>query len=173
MAWPVVVTIFMQFFLTELNLLFCGHIGKLELDAAGIAISFTNVTGLSVGVGLTTACDTIISQACGGGNHYKVGVTIQRGILILALVMLPIWCIWLNAETVLLLLQQDRDVAKMAGTICKILIIGLPGNFLYTLLRKYLQSQKIVKPLVVVGLIVVASSTLAHYIAIFVLDSGV
>ena len=72
----------MQFFLTELNLLFCGHIGKVELDAAGLAISvmmprvicilpfvtlchcfqFTNVTGVSVGIGLTTACDTLISQ---------------------------------------------------------------------------------------------------------------
>jgi MATE family multidrug resistance protein len=154
-------------------LLFCGHIGKLELDAAGIAISFTNVTGLSVGVGLTTACDTIISQACGGGNHYKVGVTIQRGILILALVMLPIWCIWLNAETILLLLQQNQAVAKMAGSICKILIIGLPGNFLYTILRKYLQCQKIVKPFVIVGLIVIACSALAHYITVFVLNLGI
>ena len=33
------VTVFLQFFLPEMNLLFCGHIGKLELDAAGLALS--------------------------------------------------------------------------------------------------------------------------------------
>ncbi|XP_062501920.1 multidrug and toxin extrusion protein 2-like isoform X1 [Corticium candelabrum] len=172
LAWPVTLTVFLQFFLSEMNLLFCGHIGKLELDAAGLALSFTNVTGLSVGMGMSAACDTLISQAFGAKKFYKIGIIIQKGILILSLVMLPIWAVWLNAGSLLQVLNQDPEVVKQAAVVCKILIIGLPGNFLYTLLRKYLQNQGIVKPVAVIGFIIILISALTHFITVILLDLG-
>ena len=36
----------------------------------------------------------------------------QRGILILGLAMFPIWALWLNAESILLLVQQVPCVAR-------------------------------------------------------------
>ena len=44
-----------------------GHVGdgEEELAAAALAITFTNVTGLSVGIGLLCAIDTLCSQAYG------------------------------------------------------------------------------------------------------------
>ena len=74
--------------------------------------------GVSVGVGIASAADTLGSQAFGGRNKKLVGLTLQRGvfclavciamiadmcgwmgsgILILGLVMFPCAGLWLNA----------------------------------------------------------------------------
>jgi MATE family multidrug resistance protein len=108
------------------NVLFCGRLGKAELDASGLAISFTNVTGLSVGMGFATACDTLFSQAYGGKNLVRVGITLQKAIFLLGLLLLPIYGIWLNAESIMLLLQQDPEVARLSGQFVKVLMAGLP-----------------------------------------------
>jgi MATE family multidrug resistance protein len=172
LSWPIILTVFLQLSLTVVNVLFCGRLGKAELDASGLAISFTNVTGLSVGMGFATACDTLFSQAYGGKNLVRVGITLQKAIFILGLLLLPIYGIWLNTESIMLLLQQDPEVARLSGQFVKVLMAGLPGNFFYTLLAKYLQNQGIVRPLIFVGSITLLCSVLAHYLVIFVFHFG-
>lgn len=40
----------------------------------------------------------------------------------------PIFCIWFNGESILLLLRQDPEVARLAGSYLKWVSIGLPGT---------------------------------------------
>ena len=54
----------------------------------------------------------LLQQAYGYKNYKRVGVVFQRGILILGLAMFPIWALWLNAESILLLVQQVPCVAR-------------------------------------------------------------
>jgi MATE family multidrug resistance protein len=72
------------------------------MAAAGLAISFTNVFGVSIGYGLATAYDTLGAQANGSGDYSLVGVLAQRTACILALLLLPVWAMWINAEGILL-----------------------------------------------------------------------
>lgn len=48
----------------------------------------------------------------GGKNLLRVGVILQRGIIILLLFCLPCWGLLINAEAILLCLGQDREVAR-------------------------------------------------------------
>lgn len=52
---------------------------------------------------------------------------------------LPILQIWLNAESLLLFLKQDAEVAHMAAIYLRSLSIGIPGYALNCILKKYFQ----------------------------------
>ncbi len=45
-----------------ISMMFCGHLGPLELAVAGLANSVFNVAGLAIMYGLLTACDTLFAQ---------------------------------------------------------------------------------------------------------------
>uniref|UniRef100_G1T282 Multidrug and toxin extrusion protein n=1 Tax=Oryctolagus cuniculus TaxID=9986 RepID=G1T282_RABIT len=120
---------------------FCGHLGKVELASVTLGVAFVNVCGVSVGAGLSSACDTLMSQSFGSPNKKHVGVILQRGSLILLLCCLPCWALFLNTQHILLLFRQDPAVSRLTQDYAMIFIPGLPAIFLYSLLAKYLQNQ--------------------------------
>ncbi|XP_038615506.1 multidrug and toxin extrusion protein 1 isoform X1 [Tachyglossus aculeatus] len=163
----------MIFLISFISSVFCGHLGKLELDAVSLAIAVINVIGISVGFGLSTGCDTLLSQAFGSRNLKLVGVVLQRGILILLLCCFPCWALLINTESILLLLQQDPELARLTQIYVMTFIPALPATFLYVLQVKYLQNQRIVLPQIVIGIIANILNALINYIFLYQLKLGV
>ncbi|XP_069471280.1 multidrug and toxin extrusion protein 1-like [Ambystoma mexicanum] len=173
LAGPLILSQLLMFMIYIVSSIFCGHIGKLELDAVTLANAVVAVTGTSVGAGFSAACDTLISQTYGSNNLKQIGVILQRGILLLLLLCFPCWALFINTENILLLVRQDPDVARLAQTYAIIIIPGLPATFLYQLEMRYLQNQGIILPQIITGIVANIINVLMNYTFLFVLHLGV
>lgn len=143
---PLLLSRILNFLLPFVITIFCGHIGKAELAGYALASAIINVTTTSTGYGLAVACDTLISQTYGSKNMKRVGVILQRSSLILLLFCLPCWGLLLNAQNLLLLLQQEEKVARIAQIYVMAFLPAIPAMFLHQLQVSYLQNQGIILP---------------------------
>ncbi|XP_061575596.1 multidrug and toxin extrusion protein 1-like isoform X1 [Cololabis saira] len=173
LSFPVVIAQLMIFAVSFVSTVFCGHLGRTELAGVSLAIAVINVTGISIGTGLASACDTLISQTYGGGNLLRVGVILQRAILILLLACFPCWAILINTEPILLAVRQEPEVARLSQTYVKIFMPALPAAVMFSLESRYLQNQGIIWPEVITGVVVNLLNALVNYIVLFPLKMGV
>ncbi|CAK4109911.1 unnamed protein product [Aphanomyces euteiches] len=137
LALPIIATLILEFLPGAFAVAVVGHIDsplkKEYVDAATLSVMFLNITGLSIGFGLSTAMDTLCSQTVGAGKLYNLGMSM----------FIPAWIVNYNTEFFLLALGQDPTVAALAGSFSKISVFAMPGVFLYELIKKVLQAQKI------------------------------
>uniref|UniRef100_A0A4W5MEE6 Multidrug and toxin extrusion protein n=1 Tax=Hucho hucho TaxID=62062 RepID=A0A4W5MEE6_9TELE len=173
MAGPVIMAQLMVFLVSFVSTVFCGHLGKTELAGVALAIAVINVTGVSIGYGLSSACDTLISQTFGSRNLLQVGVIVQRAILIQLLACFPCWAVLINTEPILLAVKQSPEVARLSQVYVKIFMPALPATFIYQLEARYLQNQGITWPQVITGVMANVLNALINYIFLYVLDLGV
>ncbi|KAM4583743.1 multidrug and toxin extrusion protein 1-like [Odontesthes bonariensis] len=173
LAGPVVISQLMTLMISFISMVFCGHLGKTELAGVSLSIAVVNVTGISIGTGLSLTCDTLISQTYGSGNLKRVGVILQRGILILLLACFPCWAVLINTEPLLLAVRQSPEIARLSQMYVNIFMPALPASFMYQLQGRYLQNQGIIWPQVITGAIGNILNTIINYVFLFRLNLGV
>ena len=174
LALPCAITSFGSQMLPIMSLFFTGHIGNgLYLDGAALALSFSNITCKSVAVGFSSGMDTLCSQAYGAKKYRLMGVYFQRAVIISLVSCLPILALSLNAESILIMIHQDPDVAAVAGKYLRILAIANPGIIIYFLSRKFMQAQRVVYPCIVLNVLGNAVNISCHYLLIIRLKLGV
>ncbi|KAM6465049.1 multidrug and toxin extrusion protein 1-like [Liasis olivaceus] len=173
LSGPLTVIQLLVFMIHVVSTIFCGHLGKVELASVTLAIAVINVTGLSIGFGLSAACDTLISQTYGGKNMKRVGTILQQGVLILLLCCFPCWAFFINTEQLLLLIRQDPEVSRLTQVYVMIFIPALPASFIYQIQMRYLQNQRIIWPEVFCGIAANIVNVLANYIFLYQFHMGV
>ncbi|KAM4595385.1 multidrug and toxin extrusion protein 1-like [Fundulus diaphanus] len=173
LAGPVVISQLMIFMINFVSMVFCGHLGKTELAGVSLSIAVVTVTGICIGTGLSLTCDTLISQTYGSGNLKRVGVILQRGVLILLLACFPCWAVLINTEPLLLAVKQSPEVARLSQMYVNIFMPALPAAFMYQLQGRYLQNQGIIWPQVVTGAIGNVLNAIINYVFLYPLDLGV
>uniref|UniRef100_A0A8C5DD51 Multidrug and toxin extrusion protein n=1 Tax=Gouania willdenowi TaxID=441366 RepID=A0A8C5DD51_GOUWI len=127
---PLLLSRILNFLLPFVNSIFCGHIGNAALAGYALASATISVTTMSTGFGFIVACDTLISQTYGGKNMKRVGVIIQRSMLILLLYCLPCWALLINSHSLLLLMHQEAQVAEIAQLYVMAYLPAVPGIIL-------------------------------------------
>ncbi|XWS39013.1 hypothetical protein CRYUN_Cryun18bG0013600 [Craigia yunnanensis] len=146
-------------YLKNMILVVCmGRLGSLELAGGALAIGFTNISGYSVLSGLATGMESLCSQAFGSRNVSVASLTLQRTILMLLLASIPIALIWFNLELLMLSINQNPDITKVASLYCRFAIPDLIANSLLHPLRIYLRSKGTTWPLMWSALV----STIFH-----------
>lgn len=146
-AGPMVAVSMFQYLLQVVSVVIIGHLGKLQLSSAAIAISLTNVTGSSLLSGLAGGLETLCGQAYGAQQYQKLGVYTHSAIISLTLVCPPICLIWFFFDKLLPLIGQEPTISLHARNFSLCLIPALFGGAILKALTRYLQTQRLTLPL--------------------------
>lgn len=137
---PLCLTYVLQYSFSLVTIFVVGHIGTSELGAVSLATMTANITGLAVYEGLATSLDTLCAQAYGGGRKEQVGLHLQRMVLLMLLVTIPIGAVWLCSGWILAALVPEKELAFMAGRYLRILLAGAPGYAIFEAGKRYVGS---------------------------------
>ncbi|TDH14626.1 hypothetical protein EPR50_G00022170 [Perca flavescens] len=173
MTGPLLLSRILNYLLPFVVTMFCGRLGNEVMAGYGLASATINITTAATGCGLALACDTLVSQTFGGKNLLRVGVILQRGIIILLLFCLPCWALLINAQAVLLCLGQDPEVARIAQLYITGFLPAVPAMFLQHLQVSYLQNQGIILPQMYTAAMANIANVMTNYIFLYWLDLGV
>ncbi|OAE28001.1 hypothetical protein AXG93_2646s1030 [Marchantia polymorpha subsp. ruderalis] len=155
-----------------ISTMFLGHLGGLELAGGTMALTFANVTGFSILMGLSGGMEPLCCQAFGAKRHKLIGLALQRGILLMLLACIPVSFAWLNVEKVLLWFGQDRDIAAMAKQYLIYLLPDLVATAVLSPLRIYLRSQCITKPMMLCSALAMSLHIPLNFFLVFGLKLG-
>ncbi|MED6156016.1 Protein DETOXIFICATION 16 [Stylosanthes scabra] len=147
LAGPLVTVSLLNYGLQLISVMFVGHLGQLPLSGASMATSFASVTGFSLLVGMASALDTFCGQSYGAKQHRMVGIHMQRAMVILMILSIPLSIIWANTASILTALGQDPQISSEAGHYAKLMIPSLFAYGLLQCLNRFLQTQSLVFPM--------------------------
>ncbi|XP_051933561.1 multidrug and toxin extrusion protein 1-like isoform X1 [Hippocampus zosterae] len=173
MAGPLLLSRVLNYLLPFVVTMFCGRLGNEVMAGYGLASATINITTAATGYGLALACDTLVSQTFGGKNLLRVGVILQRGVLILLLFCLPCWALLLNAQSLLLLMGQGPEVTRIANLYIIAYLPAVPAMFLHNLQASYLQNQGIILPQMYTAAMANVANLMMNYVFLHWLDLGV
>nr|QXO33724.1 multidrug and toxin extrusion protein 8 [Danio rerio] len=173
MTGPLVASRILNYLLPFVITMFCGRLGNSVLAGYGMASATINITTAATGGGLALAADTLISQTFGGKNLRRVGIILQRSVLILLLFCLPCCALLINTQPILLLLRQDPEVARIAQLYVVCYLPAVPAMFLHQLQVAYLQNQGVILPQMYAAIAANVANVLTNYILLHWLELGV
>lgn len=139
---PVIIAYALQNSLQTSSLLIVGRTSPENLATAAFSYMFATCTGWLIGMGGTTALDTLASSAFTSRlNEQYLGVLLQRAFLVLGLMYMPVIVLWVYAEPIFLVLGQDAYLSKSSASFLSCLIPGGLGYIYFEAMKKYLQAQ--------------------------------
>ena len=146
-----------------------GHLSKKMsseyIAARSLSGIFVTITGYTVVIAIGAAMDTLCAQAYGAGKLYEMGIFFQTGILIFALLAVPVMIVSYFCVDILVLLGQPPEISELARNLVLYSLPSLPFSIINSLLSKILQGQNIVAPMVYAGI----GGIVVHGIVIYVL----
>lgn len=106
------------------------------LSAAAHGFMIAMVTAWTIALGGTTAFDTLASATytqakAAGTSEKKVGVLLQRNLIVLMALYAPCAVLWTFSAPVLIRLGQPEDVAGQIQQFLRVLAFGAPGYLLF------------------------------------------
>src|SRR5262249_41202028 len=141
-ALHVVAAYALQNSLQTVSVLVVGRSSPDDLAVAAFSYMFAMCTAWLIGLGGTTALDTLASSAfTGGGCRYDLGVLLQRGFAVLGLLYVPVAVLWAWSEPVFRVLGQEEALAKESARFLRCLIPGGLGYIYFEAMKKFLQAQ--------------------------------
>jgi MATE family multidrug resistance protein len=144
LAAPVVATQLGVMLMGVIDTMMLGHLSAGALAAGGLGHIVTT-TCMLFGYGLLTALDPLISQAHGAEDDAAIAGHFQRGLVLAAVVTLPLALLFLDVEPFLRALGQPAALSHAAAAYTRGILWGALPYFLFIVLRQTLQAMSIVR----------------------------
>lgn len=132
--------------------IFVGHLSATALAAVSLALVYY-FTVVVIGMGTLVGFDALVSQAVGAKDTVAVRRAIQRGLLLAAVLCIPLALILWPTGPVLRALHQPAEIVPIATRVVHISILGLPGVLAFVVLRQTLQAMERLRPILLTVLI--------------------
>ncbi|KZO98453.1 mate-domain-containing protein [Calocera viscosa TUFC12733] len=140
-SFPILASQVLEYSLIVASVISIGHIGTDALAGSTLGNMTGSVTGYSIALGFICALDTLLPAAWTSDDPRMVGLWTQRMVVLMSILLVPMFVIWFNTESILLLLHQDPEVARYAGLYLKYASVGLPAYTYNAIAKRYFQSQ--------------------------------
>lgn len=142
------------------------------LASIGVATMIQNVFGVSLGIGLNSGLDTLVSQANGEKNYRQSGVYLHRAIVVSTIVVIPASLFLFFTGQILTAIGQDPHVSAYAGEYVHGTLIGMAPIYYLNALSTYLRAQKLPNSVSTVTWVGVAMHVAFCWMFIFTFDMG-
>ncbi|KXL43140.1 hypothetical protein M433DRAFT_149877 [Acidomyces richmondensis BFW] len=144
---PVIIAYTLQNSLQTASVLIVGRLSPEALSVSAFSYMFAMATAWLIGMGGTTAIDTLGSASfTGSKNKQDLGIILQRAFITLGVFYIPVIILWLFSEPVFIALGQEDYIARDAAKFLSALIPGGLGYIYFECMKKYLQAQEIMRP---------------------------
>jgi len=173
-AIPNIAALLLTLIPETMNMLSIGQVAVSEdaVAAIGLGNMVQNCFGLSIGIGLTGALDTLVSQATGAGQHELSIAYLQRSRVLVTLQLL--WMVpllWFSKEW-LVVLRQHQEVSHLASQYNRAALLGLVGMLQFEANQVFLRNKGWLNGPTLVVAATTALHTLWCYIFIWYLRLG-
>lgn len=159
--------------LQTVSVLVVGRLSPQSLATAAFSYMFAMSTGWLIGLGGTTALDTLASSSfTSSKNPHDLGVLLQRAFVVLTAMYIPVIALWLASASVFRALGQEEYICVQSAQFLRVLIPGGLGYIYFEALKKYMQAQEIMKPGTYILLITAPLNGLLNYLFVYTFDIG-
>ncbi len=168
LAWPIALTNLAQIAMPTTDVILIGRLGPEALAAAALG---TNLyfAFLFFGIGVATATAPMIARELGRNRHSVRDVrrSFRQGLWLSVAVSLPIWAVLWHAETILVLLGQEPELAASAGRYMRALQWSILPFLFYVVTRSLISAMERPMSALWVGLAAIVLNAVADYALIY------
>ena len=172
-AVPVILAYALQNSLQTFSVLIVGRLSPEALSVAAFCYMFAMATAWLIGMGGTTAIDTIASASfTGSKNKHDLGIILQRSFVVLTVFYIPVVVLWIFAEPVFRALGQEEYIARDGSKFLWVLLPGGLGYIYFECMKKYLQAQELMRPGTYVLLITSPINAGLNFLFVYTFEMG-
>ncbi|HEY5723392.1 MAG TPA: MATE family efflux transporter [Allosphingosinicella sp.] len=168
LAWPMILTNVSQSLIQATDVLLLGWVGAHTLAAAQLGTNLY-VAFLIFGLGLVSAASPIIAKKLGQHRHSVRDVrrTVRQALWSAVAIVLPVWLILWQTESILLAIGEDPVLSADAGRFVHALQWGMLPALFYIVLRSFVAALEMPIWSLIVGMAGVVYNALINYALIF------
>lgn len=171
---PVILAYTLQNSLQTVSILIVGRASPQDLSTAAFSYMFAMCSGWLIGMGGSTALDTLASSTfTGSKNKTDLGILLQRAFVVLGLFYVPVAVLWTVSEHLFRALGQPEQLSKDSAQFLTCLIPGGLGYIAFETMKKYMQAQEIMRPGTYVLLITSPISAALNWLFVYTFEWGV